>query len=324
MECRICGRENQQDTYTVREMMFGLRDSFTYFQCHHCGCLQIAEFPAEMERYYPDDYYIKQEQNTTSGPDIPEWLHTMMGGPLFSTMPPSISDEAVEKTLIKKAVLYYFQGSGLNRQSRILDIGCGSGSFLCALSKIGFTNLHGVDLYLKASITYDNGVTVHKGSIDNVDSDSQWDLIMFHHSLEHMDNQLAVLQTARQLLAPGGFCLIRIPIVSSASWEQYRVNWVNFDAPRHFFLHSVESLACLAEQANLRLYKTIYDSTSFQFWGSEQYQRDIPLYDPRSFAVTPFHSLFSPTEIAHFETQALQLNYEKRGDQAAFYLEPDE
>jgi len=38
---------------------------------------------------------------------------------------------------------------------------------------------------------------------------------------------------------PGGWCVIRIPTVSSFAWEHYREQWVQLDAPRHFFLHKV-------------------------------------------------------------------------------------
>jgi hypothetical protein len=38
-------------------MMHGRREEFTYFQCLHCGCLQISEIPEDMSPYYPNNYY---------------------------------------------------------------------------------------------------------------------------------------------------------------------------------------------------------------------------------------------------------------------------
>ena len=38
-------------------MMFGYRDEFAYFACGQCGCLQIADIPPDMSRYYPANYY---------------------------------------------------------------------------------------------------------------------------------------------------------------------------------------------------------------------------------------------------------------------------
>ena len=55
--CRICNFSGDSPVYTVREMMYGLRDEFNYFQCTQCQCLQISEFPSDMSPYYPQDYF---------------------------------------------------------------------------------------------------------------------------------------------------------------------------------------------------------------------------------------------------------------------------
>lgn len=63
-----------------------------------------------------------------------------------------------------------------------------------------------------------------------------------------------------------------------------------------------------------------HDSTAFQFWGSEQYRRDIPLADPRSYFVSPGDSIFTAAQIDEFGKRAEELNARGEGDQAAFYL----
>jgi hypothetical protein len=63
-----------------------------------------------------------------------------------------------------------------------------------------------------------------------------------------------------------------------------------------------------------------YDSTEFQFWASDQYLRDISLYDKSSYGQGPEGSIFSPEEIQRFKALAEELNASQRGDQAAFYL----
>src|SRR5215470_11645307 len=57
MMCRICGNGRSNQSYVAKEMMFGLREVFDYFQCAECGCLQIAVFPSDISRYYPPSYY---------------------------------------------------------------------------------------------------------------------------------------------------------------------------------------------------------------------------------------------------------------------------
>jgi hypothetical protein len=70
----------------------------------------------------------------------------------------------------------------------------------------------------------------------------------------------------------------------------------------------------------LRLDSVAYDSTGFQFWGSEQYIHDIPLESERSYSKDAAHSQFSADQIAAYEAKARDLNTRRLGDQAAFYL----
>jgi hypothetical protein len=114
--------------------------------------------------------------------------------------------------------------------------------------------------------------------------------------------------------------LIRIPTVSSYAWKYYKSNWVQIDAPRHFFLHSIKSIELLASEIDLRPVDIIYDSDAFQFWGSEQYLRGIHLYSERSLLKGQSKSIFSASEIDTFTKKAEDLNKHKQGDQAAFYL----
>lgn len=143
---------------------------------------------------------------------------------------------------------------------------------------------------------------------------------MFHHSFEHIPDPSETLLTVTELLNNHGYCIIRIPIVCSYAWKRYGVNWVQIDAPRHFFLHSLKSLNILANNCGLQMSNVVYDSTAFQFWGSEQYIKDIPLRDINSYSENPSTSLFTELEISAFTKAAMRLNASRQGDQAIFYL----
>jgi SAM-dependent methyltransferase len=191
-----------------------------------------------------------------------------------------------------------------------MDVGCGSGSLLRSLSEIGFSRLVGVDPFVPADLT-SGGVTVLKASLAEVEP--AWDLIMLHHSYEHMTDPVEVMTEIARLLAPGGVCLVRIPLVPNQAWTTYGVNWVGLDPPRHIFLHSVKSLRSLAAGANLEVTRVLYDSTFFQFWASELYARDVPL-------VAADASHIDVRRIIGYESMASSLNASGAGDQAAFYL----
>jgi SAM-dependent methyltransferase len=199
----------------------------------------------------------------------------------------------------------------ITKSSSILDIGCGTGHYLYKLNGYGFTNLLGADPYLKETITYKNGLTIKKADISEITG--TYDVVMLHHSLEHMENQRETMQTIASLLNDTGFCLIRIPTVSSVPWELYRENWVHLDPPRHFFLHSHKSLTMIAEEAGLAVVSITSDATPFSFYGSEFYKRGIP-------ASEWTEETFSEAERKDFAKRAREINKSNHGDTIAVIL----
>ncbi len=69
----------------------------------------------------------------------------------------------------------------------------------------------------------------------------EFDLILFDHSLEHIADQIGTLKIVRRLLTRDGVCIVRIPIAASDVWKEYDVDWVELDAPRHYFIHTPAS-----------------------------------------------------------------------------------
>lgn len=62
--CKICTNKIDNKIYKVKEMMFGLGDSFDYLECHNCGYLQIVEIPSDMKKYYDlNNYYSFKGKN---------------------------------------------------------------------------------------------------------------------------------------------------------------------------------------------------------------------------------------------------------------------
>lgn len=316
MRCRICGNPHDNLLYRAREMMLGLRHEFDYFRCAQCGCLQIAAFPTDMAPYYPPGYFRPER---TDRPSVPNWAYTLFDAAAVMqevrrAFPPpaALTHDRLAELLAAQVMRHYLPDWVERKDARILDVGCANGGLIHTLSRLGYLHVQGVDLYIDAPIRYANGVEVQKGVLH--DMPSGWDLIMLHHAFEHMSDPLAVLQGVAQRLTPGGRCLIRIPIVPSRAWERYGVDWVQLDAPRHFFLHSVQSLTLLAAQAGLRVDHYFCDSTPFQFVGSELYRRNIALAEAGSQA------RLSTEEMAGFRALTTQVNAAGQGDQAAFYL----
>lgn len=315
MKCKICGNGKENKEFKIKEMMFGFKDEFTYIKCSNCGCLFIKEIPENMSKYYPPDF--GSFDDFTKG-----FKNLIMQLAKREISRYTIFNNGFVGKLLYKSFLHTSPASlshiKLTKNSRILDVGCGSGSFLYALSELGFRNLLGIDPYIEKDICYKNGLNVIKKSICDVKG--EYDLIMFHHSFEHIADPFLTLSSVNNLLSSDGTCLIRVPVVDQWAWRNYKTDWVQIDAPRHFFLHSIKSMKILAENIGLKIKYIVYDSYELQFYGSEQYKKDIFLRAKNSYLMNPSKSTFSKKEIKIFKENAKKLNSENDGDQAAFYL----
>lgn len=246
--------------------MFGLLDEFEYLECSACGCLQICDLPDDMSRYYPKSYYAFQAspQDAFRG-NLKNFLlasrnrYALTGKGFFGK-------ECYSK--FPNETMRLIGLTNVKPDWKILDVGCGVGMILYSLRLSGYRNGLGIDPYLNESIKYSNGLEIRKTSIHEIGE--SWDLIMFHHSFEHVPDPIEQLKTVSRLLSARGVCLIRIPTVSSFAWKHYGANWAQIDAPPHFFLHSNRSFMIAARKAGLRIGKIVYDSDEFQFWGSEE------------------------------------------------------
>jgi SAM-dependent methyltransferase len=205
----------------------------------------------------------------------------------------------------------------IRRSMRILDVGCGSGQLLTCLHRAGFERLLGIDPYITTDAEPEPGLHLRRKSLEEVQG--KFDVIMFHHVLEHIMDQVETLVAARKLLDHGGKILLRLPSCESEAWKWYEGDWVQLDAPRHFYLHTRKSLAVAASRAALTVHRVWCDATFFQFWASEHYRKGKALIDAQG-RPTNADDHFSAETLRTFERETERLNALGRGDQIVALL----
>jgi len=301
--CRICNNEQDNSVIIVREMMFGFREEFPYFKCSACGCLQIAEIPEDLPKYYPANYYSYKE-NATNG-----WF-----GDLATYF--LVNAYMLGLTILKHGPYLRYSWvpilnilRNLNKKASILDIGCGCGNLLQRMKNWGYSNLTGIDPFIEKDILYPSGVKILKRTVS--EHKGKYDLVMLHHSFEHMPDHHAVFKALGELLNDNGLLLIRIPVADSYAFRKYQNNWFQIDAPRHFFLHTTSSLNYLAKKNGFKINDIIYDSTAEQIWVSESYCRGVSFIDKK---------MNTASYIKKCKKLANYLNEIKDGDQCCFIL----
>ena len=277
--------------------MYGMGGAYQYAECGACGTLRLINSPS-LRQFYPDNYYSPPATGSSLRTGIERAKEA-----LVETGTAIIMDR-----------LFRVIGWKGGKDASILDVGCGTGTLLRGLRRLGYRRLRGVDPFLPSTI--EQPVKIHNHSLSQVAE--SFDLITLHHSLEHIPECRQTLEAARDRLNPGGAVLVRIPIVNYA-WKRFGTRWVQLDAPRHVVLFTERGFRSLAENAQLKVESVVYDSTPFQFWGSEVYERDGILRQnyPRGLARFLF---FRMRMWLRYGRAVSRLNRIGQGDQSAFLL----
>jgi SAM-dependent methyltransferase len=308
-------------------MMFGTGSAFRYDECAGCGSLRLAEPPADLAPYYPADYYsVDVDPEVALGrPPVRQFAAAMarsvlLGGGRSAALARRVVRRRQFHTLLTLLASVRLAGLPHGAQTRILDVGCGSGVLAYALSLGGLRDVTGSDPFMTADRTLDTGVELLRR--DLADVEGRYDLVMFHHSLEHVPDPDRTLEDALGRLVPGGRLLVRMPTVSSLAYRRYDADWVQLDAPRHLTVLSRAGVEQLAARHGLTVLSAVDDSTSFQFWGSEQVRLGVPLTAPTSQMMNPSASPFDRAQVSAWEHEAAALNATGEGDQVAWVLGP--
>jgi SAM-dependent methyltransferase len=141
----------------------------------------------------------------------------------------------------------------LEKDARILDIGCGFGQFLAALTRRGYTQCRGID-------ATDDAVRVCRERGLNVDltdditgfcsaHPAEFDLIVMSHVLEHLPKD-AVVPTSRAIrgsLRPNGRFCVMVPNAQSATGSYWA-----FEDFTHHTLYTSGSLYFVLRAAGFR------------------------------------------------------------------------
>ena len=135
---------------------------------------------------------------------------------------------------------------------RYLDIGCGSGELVAAISRLG-VQAEGVEPSRDAVESARRvGLKVHCGVLHDANyPEASFDILSMFHVLEHVPKPAEVLVECRRILKPGGLLVIGVPNFDSLVFAIVKQHWVGLQLPTHFHHFSMASLGDVASRAGL-------------------------------------------------------------------------
>ncbi len=279
-KCSICDNDKNNTLLIAKEMMLGTFENFEYYKCSRCGCAQIKNIPENLQQYYNTDVYYSFQQSQSQRKK--NALENLIRKQVFKYRLKRINLIGKIICTYNKNLFSWVIPNTFNFNSSIIDIGSGAGNLLVKMANSGFKNLYGIDPYIEQDIIHECGKVkfkIEKKEVDNIRD--KYDLIMMHHSFEHMDNPHKVLEDIKNIMHPNSKILIRIPIIDSYFWRKYGIYWYGFDAPRHLFLYSVNSIYLLAEKHGFNIDTLNFDAVKDSFICSENFQRNIHRYSDK-------------------------------------------
>lgn len=234
-DCLICNSTEKKPFYRVFNR-FNQKESFDLVKCPNCNFVYLSPRPTadSIEAYYEVEEYQPHQIDARNASDVLyQWVR--------------IWNNRYKRKIIEK---YKKTGS-------ILDYGCGTGEFLLEMNVSGWKTYGYEPLTKAANIAGNQGLYIIK-SLQNYKGEA--DIVTLWHVLEHIHDARGIIKTLQQIMTPEAYLIIAVPNYQSFDAKIFKQNWVAFDAPRHLYHFTPETMTLFLKSMNFQIfsYKTLY------------------------------------------------------------------
>jgi SAM-dependent methyltransferase len=238
-------------SFTVENRILQEKDRRPH--CIACGSAHSLPFLQTSDRFHGDDkiFFLRRCQNCShvwlENPPTPRELGRYYG-PLYDRFISRAAEHSPGRWERRKKSISVYKSSGA-----LLDLGCGSGSFLEAMKNDGW-KLSGIEMSEDAAGAARNrtGANVFSGDILSATfPDGTFDVITCFDVLEHVYDPRKVLSKVSDWLKPGGVFYTLVPNIDSGEARFFESCWYGLELPRHLSHFCPDSLRRLAESAGL-------------------------------------------------------------------------
>jgi len=232
VNCDICNEKENNAYSRMEDRLYGVPGTFSIVRCTSCGLLFTNPRPKTI--LIPDlynEYYGGLDSDAVVG---------------ARTIRPILKQNFRLRKLYHWVCGQYLSEVLLKARGRVLDIGCGSGSFLEELVRLGCT-VYGIEPNPSAArACVERGLNVTCGVLDNLNyPDNFFDTVIMWHVVEHLPSPKSTLKEIYRILKPGGHVFIYCPNADSYMAAVFHEFWCGWHLPFHFYHFTPETMSRL-------------------------------------------------------------------------------
>ncbi len=240
-KCPVCESSSFKAHFSTRDADRLFDAPFNLLRCDLCGFIFLGEV-IKSDTLYTEAYYRNPKA----------FLEPFFDFALYIFILDRI-----------KLIERYKRGAG-----KILDIGCGDGSFLLNIKKRGWDVL-GVDTSAAGQdYMVNKKLPILKGDFLNADIEPEsMDAITYWYSFEHLANPGEYLEKTYRTLKKSGILVISVQNIESLQAAFSGNKWFHLDVPRHILHFSPSTLKKILSSSGFEILAIEHRSLQMNIFG---------------------------------------------------------
>jgi 2-polyprenyl-3-methyl-5-hydroxy-6-metoxy-1,4-benzoquinol methylase len=253
--CPLCHQEGARRLFFSQDRTHKLPGTFGLFRCMGCHAIFIQPWLSEeqLAGYYPVEYgryrhsRSLDKKNYSGGHRFVRENYYGYPASQRSTILTKTAAFALSFVMAKGVIPYHGEG-------KILDIGCGGGSYLHRLRQWGW-ECYGVEPSengVKQARSL--GLEVRLGLLADAQfPNAFFDVVRLNHVLEHLPNPTKTFREIDRILQPEGLVYLTVPNTRSLAFSLFKENWYALDSPRHVISYCPRTLETLCKRTGFEI-----------------------------------------------------------------------